>query len=61
MEETTRGMENRSVYRASRKPKLFGNVGTLADLQKVLPYHQGRFDEVMNLAKGKATSPHDLS
>lgn len=29
---------------------------TLADLQKVLPYHQGRFDKVMNLEKGDAVS-----
>ena len=34
---------------------------TLADLQKVSPYHESRFDQVINLAKGDATSPHDLT
>ena len=33
----------------------------LADLQKVSPYHESRFDQIVNLAKGDATSQHDLT
>ena len=34
---------------------------SLSDLQKVLPFHENRFIQVINLAKGNATISHDLS
>ena len=34
---------------------------TLADLQSVLPFHEERFAQVINLAKGNAIIPHDLT
>ena len=34
---------------------------SLGDLQKVLPFHENRFQQVINLAKGNAVIPHDLT
>ena len=34
---------------------------SLAELQEVLPFHETRFAQVINLAKGNAVSPHDLT
>ena len=34
---------------------------TLADLQNVLPFYEERFKQVINLAKGNAIIPHDLT
>ena len=34
---------------------------TLADLQKVLPFYEERFKQVINLAKGNAIISHDLT
>ena len=34
---------------------------SLAELQEVLPFHETRFAQVINLAKGNDVSPHDLT
>ena len=36
-------------------------LASLADLQKVLPFHEERFKQVTKLAKGNAVIPHDLT
>ena len=36
-------------------------VASLTELQKVLPFHEVRFAQVANLARGDAIGPHDLT
>ena len=51
-------MEHSTLYRTSGRHKLWASLG---DLQKVLLFHENRFQQVINLAKGNAVIPHDLT